>query len=103
MLNYIPARRSSDRACRPEVSDDERRLLDAVALYQSGSSLEAPFILRSMLTPTSARLAADILRALAQALAAANLHLRPAELPAGRYGFHLKEDTFLQGPSRMVH
>lgn len=92
-----------DCPCRPEVSEDERRLLDVVALHQSGPSLEAPFLLRSLLTPTASRLAGDLLRALAGALTRANLRLRPAALPPGRYGLILHDEAFPSGASRMVH
>lgn len=92
-----------DCPCRAEVSGDERLLLAAAALYQSGPSLEAPFILRSLLTPTASRLAADLLRALADVLTRAGLRLGPATLPAGRYGLHMHETAFLDGPSRMIH
>src|SRR5260221_2505527 len=39
-----------DCVCRPQVSEDERRLLDILALHQAGRSLEARLLPRSLAT-----------------------------------------------------
>lgn len=70
-----------------------------MALYETSPSLEAPFILRSMLTPNAAGLAGEMLRALAHSLDEAG----PGLQPAGRYGLFTREEPVLQGRSRTVH
>src|SRR3546814_13998015 len=47
-----------DCPCRPEVSDDARRLLAALPPYQSGTRPAAPFLLPSQLPPPPPHLAA---------------------------------------------
>jgi len=74
-----------DCVCRPEVSEDERRLLDVLALAQAGRSLEAVLLLRSLITPPAALAAGDSASRLGQALAAAGRTLSPRTLQTTRY------------------
>ena len=74
-----------DCVCRAEVSEDERRLLDVLALAQAGRSLEAVLLLRSLITPPAALAAGDSAARLGSALAAAGRTLSPRSLPTTRY------------------
>ena len=74
-----------DCVCRAEVSEDERRLLDVLALAQAGRSLEAVLLLRSLITPPAALAAGDSATRLGAALAAAGRTLSPRPLPTTRY------------------
>jgi hypothetical protein len=53
--------------CR-QVTEDERLLLDVVALHQQGDALWAPFLVRAILTPAAARLSGPLFLAVADAL-----------------------------------
>jgi len=74
-----------DCVCRPQVSEDERRLLDILALYQAGRSLEAVLLLRSLATPQAALAAGDSATRLGSALAAAGRLMSPRMLPTTRH------------------
>lgn len=62
--------------CHEQVSGDERRLLDAIALFQAGDTLETPLLLRSFLTPAAAASTAGLIERLAAILSGARLRLR---------------------------
>jgi hypothetical protein len=53
--------------CR-QVTDDERLLLDVVALHQQGETLWVPFLARAILTPAATRMCGPIFAAVADAL-----------------------------------
>ena len=53
--------------CR-HVTEDERLLLDVVALHQQGETMWAPFLIRAILTPVATRLCSPLFAALAEAL-----------------------------------
>ena len=74
-----------DCVCRAEVSEDERRLLDVLALAQAGRSLEAVLLLRTLITPPAALAAGDSAARLGSALAAAGRKLSPRALATTRY------------------
>ena len=71
--------------CHEQVSDDERRLLDVIAMFQAGDTLETPLILRSMLTPSATTSAARLIARLAEILSNAGLRLRPGPSQTRRY------------------
>lgn len=62
--------------CHDRVSADERRILDVVALFQAGDTLEVPLMLRSFLTPPAAETVAGLIDLLARQLSEAGLLLR---------------------------
>lgn len=72
-----------DCVCHPRVSEDERALLDAVALVQGDRPLEALLVLRGMLTPEGAHAALRCAEALGAALARAG-----RVLPAPEHDMH---------------
>ncbi|WP_395676941.1 hypothetical protein [Inquilinus sp.] len=53
--------------CR-QVTEDERLMLDIVALHQQGETLWVPFLARAILTPAATRLCGPIFAAVADAL-----------------------------------
>ncbi|MGK9165645.1 hypothetical protein KXR53_05075 [Inquilinus limosus] len=59
------------------VTEDERLLLDIVALHQQGETLWAPFLARAILTPAAARLCGAAFAALAEALRDGGIVLPP--------------------------
>ena len=69
--------------CGGQVSADERRLLDVIALFQAGDTLETPLLLRSFLTPAAAAAAAGLVERLAAILSDAGLRL-PVRRPQTR-------------------
>ena len=71
--------------CDGQVSGDERRLLDVIALFQAGDTLETPLLLRSFLTPAAAAVTARLVERLATILSDAGLRL-PARRPPTRRG-----------------
>ncbi len=71
--------------CHERVSDDERRILDVIALFQAGDTLETPLMLRSMLTPAATTSAARLVSRLAGILSDAGLRLRPSSSQTRRY------------------
>ena len=62
--------------CDDRVSADERRILDVIALFQSGDTLETPLLLRSFLTPSAAASASQLIERLARILADGSLRVR---------------------------
>ena len=87
-----------DCVCRPQVSADERCLLDILALHQAGRSLEAVLLLRSLATPAAALAAGDSAARLGAALATAGRFLSPRALPTARYA--LADDGGMAAPDR---
>jgi hypothetical protein len=82
--------------CHKAVSEDERRLLAAAALHQNGGSFEASFILRSMLSATASRAAAELLDRLSEALRAKSLRLSPWPMETERLVFGAWPDHTLK-------
>lgn len=74
-----------DCVCRPRVSEDERALLDAVALVQQDRPLEALLVLRGMLTPEGAHAALRCAEELAAALTRAGRILPAPEHDVHQY------------------
>jgi len=62
--------------CR-QVTEDERLLLDVVALHQQGETLWVPFLARAILTPAAARMCGPIFAAVADALQDGSIVLPP--------------------------
>ncbi len=52
--------------CHEETSADERTILDVIALFQAGDTLETPLMLRSFLTPQAALSVAPLIERLAR-------------------------------------
>lgn len=88
-----------DCVCRPQVSEDERRLLDVLALHRAGRSLEAVLLLRSLATPDAVLAAGDSAARLGAALAAAGRFLSPRALATARYA--LADEGVLPAPDRL--
>ncbi len=78
-----------DCVCNPRISDDERALLEILALYQQGRSFEAMIVLRSMVDPKSAQAAAESAQSVAAALTAARRFLSAPALSTRQYAFAL--------------
>ena len=74
-----------DCVCRPAVSEDERRLLDILALAQRNKSFEALMLLRTMLAPRMAVAAAESAARLAEMLGAEGVVLPAPALVTERY------------------
>ncbi len=73
--------------CQPQVSADERALLDVFALAQEGQSFEAVLALRGFMTPVAAGAAYRSAQGVAGALVLAGWRLAPpASDSARRYG-----------------
>lgn len=62
--------------CR-QVTEDERLLLDVVALHQQGETIWVPFLARAILTPAATRLCGPIFAAVADALQDGGIGLPP--------------------------
>ena len=62
--------------CR-QVTEDERLLLDVVALHQQGETLWVPFLARAILTPAATRMCGPIFAAVADALQDGDIVLPP--------------------------
>lgn len=73
--------------CHKAVSEDEKRLLTAASLHQNGGSFEARFILRSILSATASRAAAELFDRLGGVLRAGSLHLSPWPMETERLVF----------------
>lgn len=71
--------------CHEEISVDERTILDVIALFQAGDTLETPLMLRSFLTPHAAMSVALLIERLATVLSDARLMLRNRPSPARRH------------------
>ena len=71
--------------CQDQVSADERCLIDVIALYQAGDTLETPLMLRSFLTPGAADATAALIDRLARILSDAGLLLRTNPCRTRRY------------------
>ncbi len=71
--------------CHDRLSPDERTILDAIALFQAGDTLETPMMLRSFLTPEAAIASARMMRRLAAVLSGAGLRLRASQVPTRQY------------------
>lgn len=74
--------------CHEHVSADERCLLDVIALYQAGDTLETPLMLRSFLTSAAAEHTATLVARLAGELSRAGLLLQPSACTTRRYALH---------------
>lgn len=64
-----------DCVCWPQVTEDERRMLDVVALAQRGRSFEVLMLLRAMLAPPVATAAAESAARFAETLKSEGLML----------------------------
>ncbi len=71
--------------CHDRISVDERCIMDVIALYQAGDTLETPLMLRSFLTPGAADATAGLIDRLARILSEAGLRLRIWPSPTRRY------------------
>ena len=74
--------------CHEQVSADEQCLLDVIALYQAGDTLETPLMLRSFLTAAAAEHTATLIGRLAGELSRAGLRLQPSTCTTRRYALH---------------
>ena len=74
-----------DCLCKPRVSEDERALLNIVALVQHNRPLEALLMLREMLTPEGAHAALGHAGGLGTALARAGRMLPAPDEPVQRF------------------
>lgn len=71
--------------CR-QVTDDERLLMDVIALHQEGETQWAPFLVRAILTPEATRASAPLFEALARALSHGGILLPTVTGPESRTG-----------------
>lgn len=71
--------------CQDRVSADERCIMDVIAMYQAGDTLETPLMLRSFLTPGAADATAALIDRLARILSDAGLLLRTSQCRTRRY------------------
>lgn len=71
--------------CHEEISADECTILDVIALFQAGDTLETPLMLRSFLTPQAAISVAPLIERLAGVLRDRRLMLRTRPSPARRH------------------
>lgn len=71
--------------CHDRVSPDELCIMDVIALYQAGDTLETPLMLRSFLTPGAADATAALIDRLARILSDAGLRLRTNPCRTRRY------------------
>ena len=92
-----------DCVCRPQVTEDERRLLDIVALSQRGRSFEALMLLRAMLTPPVAAAAAESAGRFAETLKTEGLMLPAPALGTERYLLVSEAAERRVAGSRMLH
>jgi hypothetical protein len=76
-----------DCVCSTKISEDERALLDILALSQHGRSFEAMILLRSMVKSSRALATAECARDFVQALSVAGFHLPVRALETSRYAF----------------
>lgn len=85
----------------PAISDDERALLDLLALHQHGEGTAALFLTRRLLPPAAARLVGNDLRSLAGGMLACGIALpdhRARELAAA-----VARPATWAPPSRAIH
>lgn len=73
--------------CNPEVSEDETRLLDMMALHQEGFHADALVLLTDMMPPPAARAGCDSAARLVQVLSEAGHRLPRGLAAVWRYGF----------------
>lgn len=74
-----------DCVCHKSVSEDEKQLLDAIALLQANRTLEAMMVLRTILPGPAASDAGVMGQRLAEILSEAGLTLRPPAEPVSRF------------------
>lgn len=75
-----------DCLCQSRISPDERRLIQAAALHQSGRGFEACFLLRELLTPPATRDAGTILERIGVRFATASLSFMWLPNATARHG-----------------
>lgn len=88
--------------CHERISGDERRLLDIIALFQAGDTLETPFLLRSFLTPAAALSTASLINRLAEILSEAGLRLQAVSSRTRRHVLGTGSAAMFSG-SMLVH
>ena len=71
--------------CQNRISADEQSIIDVIALYQSGDTLETPLILRSFLTAGAAEAVAEPAARFAHILSQAGLRLGMSQLRTRRH------------------
>ena len=76
--------------CHKAISEDEKRLLIAASLHQNGSSFEARFILRSILSSAASRAAAELLDRLGKVFRDGSLRLSIWPMETERLVFGLR-------------
>jgi hypothetical protein len=76
-----------DCVCGAKISEDERALLDILALSQQGRTFEAMILLRSMVKGSRALATAECARDFVRTLSAAGFHLPIPTLETTRYAF----------------
>ena len=91
------------RVCSDRVSVDERCVLDVIALYQAGDTLETPLMLRSFLTPAAAESVAALIARLAAVLSEAGLRLQAGPTRTRRYALEAGPSQSGWAGSMTVH
>jgi len=76
-----------DCVCSTKISEDERSLLDILALSQQGRTFEAMILLRSMVKSSRALATAECAGEFVRTLSAAGFHLPMRALETTRYAF----------------
>lgn len=89
--------------CHEEISADERTLLDVIALFQAGDTLETPLMLRSFLTPQAAMSVAPLIEHLATALSDARFVLRNRPSSARRHAISAGHGAVGWAGSATIH
>ena len=89
--------------CHDRLSPDERTILDAIALFQAGDTLETPLMLRSFLTPEAAIAGAGMMRRLAAVMSGAGLSLRASQASTRLYAIAAEPGIADWSGSMTVH
>jgi hypothetical protein len=92
-----------DCVCSTNISDDERALLDILALSQHGRGFEAMILLRSMVKSTRALATADCVNDFVRALSAAGFHLPVRTLETSQYAFADQPFADVPAPAPTYH
>jgi hypothetical protein len=88
-----------DCVCSKKVSEDERALLDILALSQHGRTFEAMILLRSMVRRSRALAVADCAAEIVRSLSAANFNLPVRSLETSRHAFADQLNNLTHSPT----
>lgn len=92
-----------DCPCRPRLSEDERALLDVLALAQDARPFEALLLLRGLLTPEAARAALRSAEGIGEALRRAGRLLRAPEAEVRRFALAAGSAAVIRPAGATLH